>query len=242
MIVNHCPSVFKYVTMQGGKASLLNRTIQFTHPKDLNDPFDCLPARPRDKEVAERLRKDYPNCIVKDVDVKRNLDQRSPNHYLNIREQLSIALSSFSGLWDCMLMWAHYTDSFKGCCLEFCAEKLLNDLNIKEFFFVDYGVERIPMPTDSDACNYTSAIQQLLRQKHQYWSYECEQRLFLSTEHDRGGGYLALEREVVSTFFARHLVVCNCGNKSFRTRRYGYNNTMQKILFSYSCLSRLSRR
>ena len=178
-------TVFKYVSMAGAKATLLNQTIQFTHPKDLNDPFDSLPGRPSIDEAKCALDQTS-GCIAQPEAIARKLDQRMIDHYLEMRKQFKIAVSSFSEKEDNYLMWAHYAEGFKGCCFEFDSVKLLSCLGLKEFHQVDYDGARIPTPIPvSDPEENEKAIIKLLRRKACCWGYEKEWRLFLSAKPDK---------------------------------------------------------
>lgn len=174
--------VDKYITMQGAKATLLNQTIQFTHPKDLNDPFDCLPARPRIEEVKANLEKKT-GCLASPDAIAHCLDQREPGHYLKMREKFTIAMSCFSVSKDNHLMWAHYADSFKGCCLEFDSQKLLKSLCLDKFYPVNYSDDRAPEPASLN--ENIEGVRKILLWKAPCWAYENERRLFINTEKDR---------------------------------------------------------
>ena len=178
-------NVFKYVTMKGAKATLLNRTIQFTHPKDLNDPFDCLPAQPCVEEAQGEVER-FKGGIAHPEAVDRNLKERAPNHYLKLREGFEIALSSFSDTKENLLMWSHYADSFKGCCLEFNPKQLLSSLSLvlPKFFPVTYDDKRPPMPVDGGQSSYKDEVLSILLTKSTIWEYEHEKRLFMSTSTD----------------------------------------------------------
>lgn len=173
-------TVFKYVSMEGAKATLLNQTIQFTHPKDLNDPFDCLPGRPRIEEVKAYLERES-GCMAQTDSIASCLDQREPDHYLKIREKFSLAMSCFSTSKDNYLMWGHYAAGFKGCCLEFDSEMLLSSLGLDYYRQVDYDDARAPeKPLISKADE-----ERFLCRKASCWWYENERRLFLSAKPDK---------------------------------------------------------
>ena len=175
--------VFKYVTMQGVKATLENQTIQFTHPKDLNDPFDCLPAQPCVEEAqgeVERLK----GGIAQQEAINRNLKGRAPDHYLKLREELKIALSSFSDTKENLLMWSHYAESFRGCCLEFDSRKLLSSLGLMQFYNVTYNIYRPPLPVVGGKQKDQDEALQVLLRKNSCWVYENEKRLFIKTTVD----------------------------------------------------------
>lgn len=82
--------------------ALENSYFYFAHPRQLNDPFECLQNR-------ESYITNNPHSHK---DIKSHRD--------------NIGICSFTSKWDSNLMWGHYAKNYNGFCLKFNEEKLKN--------------------------------------------------------------------------------------------------------------------
>ncbi len=181
--------------------------LRFTQPCDMNDPFECLPcvedvdiekfvdgvlARTKPqleecvagakgwqkrihqkaiKKAAKALKRDYgknPDYLVKAL-----LDKYTK------RANETIGIFSLSRIWDNSLMWAHYTNSYKGFCVGF---------NYSHNFFKRQPADHpdVGVPVDVSYENQRVKIDindsihlapKLLERKDEVWKYEEEVRL-----------------------------------------------------------------
>lgn len=99
---------------------------------------------------------------------------------------------SLTETWDSLLMWAHYSDSHRGYCLEFS----LTAADWKHDFMpfkVDYGLKRPRIPTSlalkspsrlSEA-ERRQLVQSMFLTKSNEWSYEREWRLMAERSNSK---------------------------------------------------------
>ena len=91
--------LYKYLDVDGGLAMLYNKTLMFTHPLGLNDPFDCHPALidcSNAPEEEERT-KIWGAKLIEDLETN-HLEQKRDKAYL----------CCLSKVHNSIPMWAHY--------------------------------------------------------------------------------------------------------------------------------------
>ena len=95
-----------------------------------------------------------------------------------IRENKSqIGMSSFSEVDNHELMWAHYADQFKGICIAYSLEKLLDNLGANVSFVRMYYNELVPtVHRTHDEPSHLAKM--ILSYKNYRWLYEREWRMF----------------------------------------------------------------
>jgi hypothetical protein len=93
-------------------------------------------------------------------------------------EKLGIGIASLSETWDNELMWAHYADGFRGICITYKLERLLDGLGDEHALArVAYGDR--PYYLNLRAMRNTALrARAVLSTKNLKWSYEREWRLF----------------------------------------------------------------
>lgn len=110
-----------------------------------------------------------------------NSNEASLNHLVG-----NLAVCCFSLSPESLLMWAHYTDSHRGLCLEY----EIPDKEFKETFMkVDYSpimpviekVRRFPLGHQAEGCLAVNIHKEakVFTTKSEDWSYETEYRIFI---------------------------------------------------------------
>ncbi|MGR3792027.1 DUF2971 domain-containing protein [Flavobacterium sp. TN-1] len=132
--------------------------LRYTQPIDLNDPFECLPKKPSEKEfkdvikmVSELLhKKGFP---LNENDEILELEKIYNEAYQNVNNDIGIL--SLTKNWNNTLMWSHYTNSHKGFCVgfdpkdEYFQNFLSNDgKKSKIIMEVVYSNKRVEMPME----------------------------------------------------------------------------------------------
>lgn len=88
-------------------------------------------------------------------------------------------LACFSETHDNDLLWAHYASNWSGICIEYDYSELsasIRELEAANLFPVIYSSDLITID-DRDLIDAEEAVDRILRQKKQCWSYEREWRL-----------------------------------------------------------------
>ncbi|HHI5412215.1 TPA: DUF2971 domain-containing protein [Vibrio metoecus] len=178
---------YKYVPYgDGAKAIISNATMKFTHPKDFNDPFDCLPSY---KINSFDVLKTKYNHVIKDacksmnyspaqrIKKKREMEARLTNSLSkgtwqdSIRK--SIGICSMTTHACNLLMWAHYAKEHTGMVFEFKNLIPENEDDYEEYlcsFKVKYEIDK-PINDLSEA-----SYEHDLLVKGKDWEYEDEVR------------------------------------------------------------------
>ena len=152
-----CPSrpskLFKFYSANlNNLASLYEAYFWLSKPRDFNDPFDC-----------------NLNLIQHDDLVIDN----KPN---NIED---IGITCFTETNDEWLMWAHYTNNYRGYCIEFNTETFRVKLNKSERL---YSLNPVIYLNSFPEIKNTQpfAMEYLLTAKNTRWEYEKEWRFISS--------------------------------------------------------------
>lgn len=96
--------------------------IRFTQPSDLNDPFECIPQKITKEELQEGIKKSLEalglGMLPDDYDFSQhNIDEMFQEAKKKVNNDIGVF--SLSKDWKNCLMWAHYTNSYKGFCVGF---------------------------------------------------------------------------------------------------------------------------
>ncbi|MBL4832339.1 MAG: DUF2971 domain-containing protein [Pseudomonas sp.] len=187
--------------------NLKNQVVYFAPPSGFNDPYDCAlkadieEMKPEETEKFKSiyLAKDWPDHV------KEALESKSPDE---LRPMLmrgaraaceeviekfikSRGVSCFSEVNDELLMWAHYSDKYKGFCLEFDTSTELFEKAKK----VKYADE---MPTLNALSVFTDGkrgeVLDLFCTKSSAWKYEHEWRVL----HSEAGTAYTYPSEVLT--------------------------------------------
>jgi hypothetical protein len=168
---------------------LAKRTVKLSRPDAFNDPWDCRvhfrvpsdqPGRHRLVQwLAARHRKDFPQMAEAERDrIARNL-MSLPGEleakFVDMEPEMYKRLCGLyrvyclSEVCDSPLMWAHYTDSHKGICLEFDA--------LAAPFFRENGAAKVTYRATYPAVDITDPGYESLITKSDVWAYEREWRI-----------------------------------------------------------------
>jgi hypothetical protein len=175
--------LYKYKPLTDGtsrerlRSSLVDSRIYFPSRLDFNDPYDCLVPSFFNVEPAEMrrfIRQRLMGMGLRSGDAKaaaRMIDlERTRNDLQDVIDKAGIL--SLTERPENLLMWAHYSSSYTGVCLEFA-------VSVHETFFgralpVCYSEKRLmfnPNGTEVENVNAT------LLTKSADWAYEREWRI-----------------------------------------------------------------
>lgn len=193
--------LYKYRKIDEKTVSLIvNSEIYFSEPDQFNDPFDCrlkCSFEGTDKEwcaaLTQSLRQYDPKLSPAEVQAKVKEKMRLGTHrdtdFLNRMED-KIQQDSISKLGGfCLtadpkniLMWGHYADCHKGCCLEFSTKTKEFGLVDKVDYPKEYPTRRL---VDSMVANDPESDARFgVLTKSELWGYEQEWRFW----HMKGSG------------------------------------------------------
>lgn len=168
-----------------------NELLRFTQPADLNDPFECLPQEISSEELSILLANElkqlewiFPSISRMDFSKevsKQNITSFYSKAKANLNDDLGIF--SLSRCWKNQLMWAHYTNKYKGFCLgfdenhSFFKDEISSEgKNYKILKEVIYSNKRPEVRKSlSDNLSFEPYITKSIN-----WSYEEEIRLLVS--------------------------------------------------------------
>ena len=149
---------YKYRSIENFKRFLdivINNRLYGCSFRDLNDPMEgrFTYSDELSKESKDIIRKNISNRII----------------------------CSASKQYDIGLMWSHYADSHRGCCIEF----ELGKTDLWERLYVKYQDE---LPK----CNGEKDLENVLQTKSKHWEYEKEVR-FIKTMKERSSYYMPIK-------------------------------------------------
>jgi hypothetical protein len=174
---------YKYLPIER-QSYFKDELIRYTQPIDLNDPFECLPEKPTEKEfneVVEKISGLLPKMgsPLSDKAGKLNLKEIYRNAYKNVNNDIGIL--SLTKNWNNTLMWAHYTISHKGFCIGFdpndnyfknyLSSDKEKSKTVKDVIYSDKRV-KIPMELGQKRLEFEPYIT-----KSKDWEYEEEVRV-----------------------------------------------------------------
>jgi hypothetical protein len=172
--------LYKYTSADRAKQILSSRSIRFTQPKFLNDPYEMRltidPESLRADIVAREVVKGM-SILDAEREALRKLEDWAfslVDVIKNQRDELGVL--SLSEVPDGLLMWAHYAAQHEGVAIGLCLESCLLPPNANPdalvwFDDVKYVNEKIDFIKDH------SAIWQSLLRKSEEWHYEREWRI-----------------------------------------------------------------
>lgn len=185
---------YRQIDSRGLERTFTHNEIFLPDPTFFNDPFDCRPSitthksKSKKKEYYESIiKRRLPNATKKEVKntLKKNLLSKTLENRIHLEERLlkfkkSFGIYCLSEISDDILMWAHYSDSHRGICLQFDATKELSIFC--EAYKITYQ-EKYPIVNIMDIGNLDQFLN-LFATKSKHWEYEKERRAI----KDPGGG------------------------------------------------------
>ena len=196
-------------------------SLYFSQPRDFNDPWDCRPFFNKsgldNPDEYERAIRWFVHCdrtrnislsekelLRREQEIRANrkllewmIDETSSAMDRAIQEQYRVYCLSIHP--DSTLMWAHYSDSCKGFCLEFDVRSNLFCAALPVEYLASYPLFSVA------ATGEYSNLSQLLT-KSDDWDYEDEFRL-VASEHPftfpgvptTKGGFLPFPKEALQS-------------------------------------------
>jgi len=187
-------------------ALIANSVLYFSKPDQFNDPFDCglkYSFEGADQEwrvaLTRSLRQYAPGLSPTDVEAKVEEKIRAGTHrdiaFLTKMEAVAretansrIGISCLSEDPENILMWGHYADCHKGCCLEFSTKSEVFRRADKVNYAKEYPAVRL---VDWMGVNDSVMHSQFgILAKSEFWAYEQEWRLW----HMGGPGLYPFEQ------------------------------------------------
>lgn len=181
-VTNPPRRLYKYVSAERGLQILRDRTIRFTPPRTLNDPFEFCPSL-----NLSRLKSAYLSLHDQHAKKASGVDRRELMHgfkqfCLGVVHQLSRTISStgllsLSESADVPLMWSHYAEDHTGFVIGLDAKEMLGEVydvdaeGIYGIGPVSYRTVRAEYPDDrGERFEYMFV-------KDTCWAYEREWRV-----------------------------------------------------------------
>lgn len=102
--------------------NLNDSIIYFSHPKEFNDPHDCvgrlITDYPERFDIDDKTYKNLANEVEKELGIEFEREKNGIKEFIaEVIEQ--VPLYCLSGTKEEPLMWAHYSDGLRGFCIEF---------------------------------------------------------------------------------------------------------------------------
>jgi DUF2971 family protein len=172
---------------------ILDRKIQFSNPRDFNDPWDCRPyfyiPEADDQRACERCvqwfdaaaRKQAPGLDEQEHARKIiQLRNNRPSFERFIRDLSESIIEAINKIYrvyclstkpDSTLVWSHYSNNHQGVCLEFAC----NNIVFGSATQIQYSEEYPPLDFAIDAQDRLGLLPLFV--KSDAWSYEDEYRV-----------------------------------------------------------------
>jgi len=154
--------LFKFYSLSiNNLDALLNNYFYLSNPSTFNDPFDC------NINIVLNIK----NEVSKLNTVKRN----------NIG---NIGIASLTEVVDNHLMWAHYTNNYKGFAIEFKGDEI--SVNLVKERFEKLTLTRVIYPDKIKKIEsfFSFAMHYVLTTKMKHWEYEKEWRMICQLKKD----------------------------------------------------------
>lgn len=170
-------TIYKYSDFSTGiEKILLERTLNFSHPLNFNDPFDCnerLLKVVTPKEEFQRLFNQIKSQVPVELHEQLWRDINNPEKHkeFNKSERDRYLISCFSELNDEVLMWSHYGAKHSGVCIGFNFPYSYDD----KFIICPMKYVQELKPLDGQ-CSLARVILYWLTTKSKRWAYEKEFR------------------------------------------------------------------
>ncbi|MCK5168935.1 MAG: DUF2971 domain-containing protein [Bacteroidales bacterium] len=172
--------LYKYINFESGLKILENKTLWFSKPEKLNDPYDCyknlIRITPSKKGIEDYINRNYPKYRLQEKVRKKNYFIKNQGILIDnikqgIRErEINLGITCFSRTYLNILMWSHYSNNHTGICIGFKF-----DFDNTDFFIypVNYTDE---FPNTDYFCFPENALLDWVLTKSKAWEYEQEVR------------------------------------------------------------------
>jgi hypothetical protein len=177
--------LFKYYTLSVNNiGALLSSYFYLSNPGTFNDPFDC------------------------NVNIVTNNDENELKNIKGVKRNDigNIGIVSFSEVIDSHLMWAHYTNNYRGFAIEFKGTEITVDLRKDQIARQTLTKVIYPKKIKTIKRDYPFAMHYVLSTKMKHWQYEKEWRIIceLTEKKDRILNYYP---EKVKALYVGHQLI-----------------------------------
>lgn len=199
--------------------SLLNlktQTVYFASPSGFNDPYDCAIKAQIEQPSTEELEqlknifltKPWPHHVIAKLNSTPAEELRSmlmratreANEQIIDKFIESRGISCFSEVNDELLMWAHYSDKYKGFCLEFSTDNELFS-KAKQVEYVD-ELPKLNALSTYGINDRLDVLEKMYCTKSKSWKYEKEWRCI----HNKAGTVYTYPREaLIGVYFGPNI-------------------------------------
>lgn len=187
-----------------------DNTIKFSDPNEFNDPFECMSvigitSRNYTKKQLEELTRNSGKKYSDDA-LLRAYDKIVSRSLIHYRSGLSkYGILCFSGTWDNVLMWAHYSNKCKGIIAIFQFDKYHSfyDKMMKVQYSKGISYFEIDHPKAA------KKIWESFSTKDLIWKYENEYRVISPPSElhvDDGNGIKPFPRELLKGIIFGHRI------------------------------------
>lgn len=183
--------VYKYCSLESAERIIKDKRLKLTALSDVNDPFEALPQKSqyfKNRKSADELlnRRLVQRQAFNLIYEGKTMEAAQLSYCINntpwvcetiegtVKNFNSMAIAQdvrknvfctcFSEICDNILMWSHYADQHRGCCIAF-------KTNALKIFPVEYVDKRPLLCSEDIEIQMTSVLK-----KHTSWSYEQEWR------------------------------------------------------------------
>ncbi len=187
--------------------SLVNGSLYFALPSNLNDPFDCQVDIRKSANFAASKVSGMKREILLKISTLDNFGDEIQ------RRMMKIGVCSFSLNLEESLLWSHYADEHRGVCLmyEFTENFILEEANeivgVSEIVYgenplSDWLIENIPDQIENDFYDHftTELLKRVLIVKSDGWRYENECRII----RQKSGPFLIPKECLKQVCFGMH--------------------------------------
>jgi len=195
--VNRPKHLYKYRSVDDRTISIIVSAVAyFAHADQFNDPFDCrirfnydgsdddwrnflkrkfkdyypkIPSNRAEELIEERIQSGH----SRDKKFLDQIDEDARRHLADRTAILSLAADPTQ-----ILMWSHYADSHKGCCLQFSTQHKLFKRARKVRYRSKYpNISFLEIDDPNDNRKSARFVETLFCTKAKFWKYEQEWRV-----------------------------------------------------------------
>lgn len=172
------PFLGKFLDADGVLASLVNETLKFTPPEQLNDEWDCVPSGYKSEDIEASWHNHPQSCDDPEL-TTCYVEGYNKRDWRLFRKGLSsaIGVASFADVSCCdkEWMWNRYGDQHRGGLI------LYDTSTMGEFIKVQYLDSRpcVSLPLKNQPCppeDVIAVLQTKMRNTKDHWEKECEWR------------------------------------------------------------------
>ena len=203
--------LYKYRKLDANTIDAIVRSVAyFAKPFTFNDPFDCR-LRPTNYEGTEEeyrvyftknAKKYFPaKKVTEEVNRKIRAGVHHDEHQWEAAwkaaqtdQNEKVGLLCLTKNPDNILMWSHYADCHRGCCLEFStAESVFKMARLVEYPKIYPNYRFLDCMNDRELFYKLTFFT-----KSNLWEYEQEWRVLFDERHEKGAGLYKFENKALT--------------------------------------------